>query len=132
MSRIWIVLGALAACAGVAACEKPEPDVVCRTPLLKATQAPGTYAAEKEAALICVKSAAFALAKAGGPLDPIPAAAVAQCSAQEKAIGQSGGTLYDWQRQQLHESFLHAAKITAAQARSMGCGAAPGAARDTV
>jgi hypothetical protein len=116
----------------LAGCHKPPPEDTCRPPVLTATAPPGGYAAEKEAAMICVKKTAFNLAKAGGPVASIGAAAVAQCAATEKAIGKSGETLYDWQRDQLHESLLHAAQISAVQARAMGCGLPPGAPRDTL
>jgi len=122
-----------AAAAVLAGCAKAPPEDTCKAPDFTAKAAPGTYAAQKEAVTLCVRKAAFALAKAGGDISHAGEAALAQCKAEEDAVGKTGpDKLYDWQRDELHESLLHTGKITAAQARSLGCGAPPGAPKDTV
>ena len=117
----------LVGCAKAAA-----PEDSCKTPDFTAKAAAGTFAGEREAASICVRKAAFALAKGGGDIAHAGEAALAQCSAQEAAIGKSGDTLYDWQRKALHESLTHTGQITATQARAIGCGLPPGSAKDTL
>ena len=95
--------------------------------------AAGTYAAEKEAVTICVRKAAFGLAKAGGDIRHAGEAAVGQCAAEEAAVGvKSGDKIYQWQRNELHDSLIHTAQIAATQARATGCGLPPGAAKDTL
>ena len=86
------------------------PEDSCKAPDFTAKAAAGTFAAEKEAASICVRKAAFALAKGGGDIAHAGEAALAQCAAQEAAIGKSGDTLYDWQRKVLHESLTPPAR----------------------
>src|SRR5437762_13566129 len=112
----------------LAACQKPVPPPahICVIPAFVPSKAPaGSWTAEKEKALYCAKRAAYEIARAGGPLPPIAAAAVAQCAdAQEAAIAalRKEGPVYAWERAQLTESLTHMAKISAAQARSIGCG----------
>ncbi len=108
------------------------PEDSCKAPDFTPKAAAATFAGEKEAASICVRKAAFALAKGGGDIAHAGEAALAQCAVQEAAIGKSGDTLYDWQRQALHESLTHTGQITATQARSKGCGLPPGTAKDTL
>src|SRR5262245_1458317 len=98
MLRVLAAVSLLA----LAACGKKEAaeDESCRSPPLAATATPGTYAAEEEAARLCVKKAAFDLANAGAPVTTIGDRAMARCAETEKAIGKSGGALYDWQRAQ--------------------------------
>ena len=114
-------------------CAKAAPEDTCKSPDFTARAAAGTYAAEKEAVTICVRKAAFTLAKAGGDIRHAGEAAVGQCAAQEAAVGvKSGDKIYEWQRKELHASLIHTAQIAATQARATGCGLPPGAARDTL
>jgi hypothetical protein len=122
---------AVAILAGCAA--KAPPEDTCKAPDFTAHATGTGYAAQKEAVTLCVRKAAFAMAKAGGDISHAGDKALAQCKTEEDAVGKSGpDKLYDWQRQELHESLAHAGQITAAQARSLGCGRAPGAPKDTV
>ncbi|MGA0601590.1 hypothetical protein ACO2Q3_12875 [Caulobacter sp. KR2-114] len=131
MFRSTMLAAAALALAGCAA--KAPPEDTCKAPDFTARAAPGTYAAEKETVTLCVRKAAFAIAKAGGDITHAGDQAVSQCKAEEAAVGKAGpDKFYDWQRQELHESLVHTGKITAAQARSLGCGAAPGAPKDTI
>ena len=117
----------------LAACGKPAAAVdPCHPPKLLAAAAPGTYGADREAATNCVRQAAYALTRAGGPITNVAAAAVERCAAQEKSISGHGEPLYDWQRTQIHEDLLHVGKATAVQSRAIGCGRAPGEPADTV
>ena len=114
-------------------CAKAPPEDTCKTPDFTPKAASGTYAAEKEAVTICVRKAAFGLAKAGGDIRHAGEAAVGQCAAEEAAVGvKSGDRIYEWQRKELHDSLIHTAQIAATQARATGCGLPPGAAKDTL
>jgi hypothetical protein len=116
----------------LAACGKAEAPVdTCRTPDFAAKATSGTFAGEKEAAMLCVKRAAFAMVKAGQPLPGIAEAAMIQCKPAEAAMGKTD-PLEDWQRKALHETLTHVAERTATQARSTGCGQRPGEAKDTI
>jgi hypothetical protein len=124
------------ALATLAACAKPAPQAdPCVIPAFAATAQPGTYMGEREAAAICVKRAAFTIARQGGPLPPIAAAAIAQCGAEEAAAVaalKKSGPAYDYQFKIIHDDLTHAAARAAIQARAIGCGRAPGQGADTV
>ncbi len=94
---------AAAILAGCAA--KAPPEDTCKAPDFTAHATGTGYAAQKEAVTLCVRKAAFAMAKAGGDISHAGDNALAQCKTEEDAVGQSGpDKLYDWQRQELHES----------------------------
>jgi hypothetical protein len=126
--RVATVLALLA----LGACSKPAapPVDTCVLPALAAGAAEGTWAGEKARAAYCVKRAAYELARQGGPVDPIGAAALAQCAGAEDkamaALAKEEGRSYPWERTQLHESLAHTAQVSARQARDIGCGLPPG------
>ena len=129
MIRALSLAGTLLVLAG---CNQAQAPVdTCRTPDLTAKAAAGTFAGEKEAAMLCVKRAAFGMTKAGQPLPGIAETAITQCKSVEAAMGKSD-PLEDWQRKALHETLTQVAERTAVQARSMGCGLRPGEAKDTI
>jgi len=132
--RVALVLVFIAASAS--ACSKPSPpEDTCVMPDFTATAAPGTYMGQREQAAFCVRRAAFEMARKGGPLPPIAAAALARCAKEEAdtlAALQKMGPVYDYQRQMIHDDLTHAAARAAVQARSIGCGKRPGAGRDTI
>lgn len=130
MSKVLLIAAVAAVLTG---CAKPAPpEDTCMAPDFTPKEQAGTYAGQREAVMICVRRAAFNLAKAGGPIAHAGEQALAQCSTEEAGVGTGKDKLYDWQRKQLHETLTHTGQIAATQARSIGCGLPPGAPRDTL
>jgi hypothetical protein len=130
MQRLAIALAGVICC--LAGCTpKPAAEAVdpCRKPALATTLPAGTYAGEAERAAICVKFAAYDAARRGGPIEVAATAAVQSCAGQEQAELQAlakTDKVYPWEKGQIHDRLAHLALLTVRQARSKGCGKAPG------
>jgi hypothetical protein len=128
-----VILAALAS-GLLTGCSKPAGQVeACRVPTLVPHAPPETYAGAHERATICIKLAAYAIAKGGGPVNAIGPAALAQCAAEQRAVvvalGREG-PVWPYQQTRLNEDFAHLANLTATQARAIGCGGPSGTLSD--
>jgi hypothetical protein len=114
-----------------AGCDKPADDVrPCLDPALTPRLAAGTWGGERERAQICIEVSAFQIARKGGPVAAVGPAAVAACADPEAsalAALENSGPVYSYQRQYIAADYAHLANVTAARARSEGCGAKTGA-----
>ncbi len=108
---------------------------VCHAPALAVSQSATPYVAARDAAQRCVRDAAFVFTAAGEAVTKIPADAVARCRREQAALLVTlagGGRIWPDQKKQTHDDLLHLASLTAIQARSIGCGHAPGHGPETL
>jgi hypothetical protein len=126
----------MAAALALSGCDKPPQAVAtCRPPVLVQHASLKSYAGQRERADHCVKAATYDLTRAGGAVAKAASDALARCAPQEAdavtALAREGHA-WSYQRTQIHEDLEHLASLTAIQARSIGCGLAPGEDPDTL
>ena len=117
-------------------CDKPAaPTDPCVTPTLAPPADPGSYLGQRELAHACMKTAAYAIARKGGPVAAVADAVFSQCAgkeADEIASLKKTGPVYPYQVAEIHAELVHQAEISAVQARAKGCGLPPGQQADTM
>jgi hypothetical protein len=117
-------------------CDKPAPPAdPCVPPTLAPSADSTGYAGQRELAHACMKTAAYAIARKGGPVAAVADAVLGQCAhkeADEIAALKKTGPVYPYQVAEIHEGLVHMAKISAIQARAKGCGLPPGEQTDTM
>lgn len=133
--RLLAAMGCAAAL-GLVGCDKPAQSVdTCVTPRLTAPTDPRDYAGQRELAHVCMKTAAYAIARDGRAVDLVADAVFRQCAgkeADEIAALKRTGPVYPYQIAQIHEGLVHLARISAIQARAKGCGLSPGERADSM
>ncbi len=132
-------LAAICLCIAVAplwGCDKPPaPADTCVAPAPPPPADPGSYAGQRALAHACMKSAAYAFARKGGPVAAVADAVFAKCAhkeADEIADLKRTGPVYPWQIAEIHEGLVHMARISAIQARAKGCGLPAGQQADSM
>jgi hypothetical protein len=130
---------AVCLCAGAVTlwgCDKPAPPAdPCEAPTLAPPADPASYAGQRALAHACMKTAAYAIARKGGPVAAVADAVFSHCAgkeADEIAALKKTGPVYAYQVAEIHEGLVHLAKISAVQARAKGCGLPPGQQADTM